>query len=202
MTVHQFFCILHLENPIIQEILHFFTYLEEVDLKIVFCWIPVHIGIKGNEKADEIAKEPINHRIYKIKTPYSDYRPRIANYVNSPFQAKWDVCDNNKIHEINETFLSSLKLYSNNRKEDIILTRLRIGHTRLTHKHYLTGDDRAECIPCDCSLKIKHILIECVDTADIREQYFNCPDLKTLFNSVAGDTILAVLSEVNLMNTF
>ena len=29
---------------------------------------------------------------------------------------------------------------------------------------------------------------------------FNCPDLKTLFNSVAGDTILAFLSEVNLMN--
>ena len=189
-----------LENPIIREILPIITYLEEVDSKIEFCWIPGHIGIKGNEKADEIAKEPINHKIYDIKTPYSDYRPRISNYVNSLFQAKWDVCDNNKLHEINETFLSSLKLYSNNRKEDVILTRLRIGHTRLTHKHYLTGDYRPECIPCDCSLTIKHILIECVDTAEIREQYFNCPDLKTLFNSVAGDTILAFLSEVNLMN--
>ena len=189
-----------LENPIIREIVPIITYLEEVDSKIEFCWIPGHIGIKGNEKADEIAKEPINHKIYDIKTPYSDYRPRISNYVNSLFQAKWDVCDNNKLHEINETFLSSLKLYSNNRKEDVILTRLRIGHTRLTHKHYLTGDYRPECIPCDCSLTIKHILIECVDTAEIREQYFNCPDLKTLFNSVAGDTILAFLSEVNLMN--
>ena len=57
--------------------------------------------------------------------------------------------DNNKLHEINETFLSSLKLYSNNRKEDVILTRLRIGDTRLTHKHYLTGDYRPECIPYD-----------------------------------------------------
>ena len=35
-----------------------------------------------------------------------------------------------------------------------------------------------------------HILMECVDTADIRKQYFNCPDLKTLINSVAGETIL------------
>ena len=33
------------------------------------------------------------------------------------------------------------------------------------------------------------MLIECIDTADIRKQYFNCTDLKTLFNSVAGDTI-------------
>ena len=34
---------------------------------------------------------------------------------------------------------------------------------------------------------VNHIL---VDTAEIREQYFNCTDLKTLFNNVAGNTIL------------
>ena len=49
---------------------------------------------------------------------------------------------------------------------------------------------------------LAHILIECVDTTDIRKQYFNCPDLKTLFYSVAGDTILAFLAEVNLINRF
>ena len=192
----------NLENPIIREIVQIITYLEEVGSKIEFCWIPGHVGIKGNEKADKIAKEHIVHNIYGIKTPYSDFRPCISNYVNSLFQAKWDVCNNNKLHEINGTFLSSLKIYSNNRKEDVILTRLRIGHTRLTQKHYLSSDDRPECIPCDCPLTIKHILLECVDTAEIREHYFNCPDLKTLFNSVAGDTILAFLSEVNLLNKF
>ena len=77
---------------------------------------------------------------------------------------------------------------------------MRIGHTRLTHRHYLANKDAPECIPCDRPLTVKHILIECIDTAETREQYFNCPDLKTLFNSVAGDTILAFLSEVNLLN--
>ena len=38
------------------------------------------------------------------------------------------------------------------------------------------------------------------DTAVIRKQYFNCTDLKTLFNSVAGDTILAFLADVNLVD--
>ena len=42
---------------------------------------------------------------------------------------------------------------------------------------------------------MKQILIEYVDTADIRKQYFNCPDRKTLFNSVAGYTILAFLQK-------
>ena len=118
------------------------------------------------------------------------------------FQAKWDICVGNKLHEINDTFLPTSKIYSDNRKEDVVLTRLRISHSRLTHRHYLANEDPPECIPCTSPLTIKHILIECVDTADIRKQYFNCPDLKTLFNSVAGDTILAFLAEVNLINRF
>ena len=89
-------------------------------------------------------------------------------------------------------------MYASDRKEDVILTRLKIGHTRLTHKHYLLNEEQPECIPCDCPLTVKHILIECIDTADIRKQFFNCPDLKTLFDSVAGNTILAYLSEINL----
>ena len=135
-----------------------------------------------------------------IKAPYSDFRTQICKYVESFFQTKWDACVINKLHEIKENFLSSLKIYSTYRKEDIILTRLRIGHTRLTHRHYLANEDVPECIPCDRPLTVKHILIECIDTAETREQYFNCPDLKKLFNSVAGDTILAFLSEVNLMH--
>ena len=190
----------NMENPIIRQIIHILSYLREVDSHIEFCWIPGHCGIKGNEKADKIAKDHIPHKIYEVKSPYSDFKPRISQYVNSLFQAKWDVCVGNKLHEINESFLPYLKMYSDNRKEDIILTRLRIGHSRLTHKHYLANEDPPECIPCNSSLTIKHVLIECVDTADIRKQFFNCPDLKTLFNSVAGDTILAFLAEVNLKN--
>ena len=119
------------------------------------------------------------------------------------FKQSGTFCVRNKLHEIIDTFLPSLKMYSDNRKEDIILTRLRIGHSRLTHKHYLPNEDPPpECSPCNTPLTIKHVLLECVDTADIRKQYFSCPDLKTLFNSVAGDTILAFLAEMNLKNKF
>ena len=69
-------------------------------------------------------------------------------------------------------------MYSDIRREDVILTRLRIGHSRLTHKHYLLGEDFPECIPCDCRLTIKHVLIECIDTADIRKQYLIVPILR------------------------
>ena len=35
---------------------------------------------------------------------------------------------------------------------------------------------------------------------DLRKQYSSSPDLKTLFNSVAGDTSLAFFAQVNLKN--
>ena len=101
----------NIEHPIIQEILHILTYLKEVGSQIEFCWIPSHIGIKGNEKADRIAKRVIDHKMYDIKVPFSDFKPRIYNYVNSVFQAKWNDCCRNKLHEVNDTFHPSLKIY-------------------------------------------------------------------------------------------
>ena len=160
------------------------------------------MGIKGNEQADQTARRIINHPVHDTKIPFSDFKPCISRYVNKLFQKKWDNCSTNKLHEINDTFHPSVKIYSNSRKEDVTLTRLRIGHSRLTHKHYLLNEDMQECIPCDRPLTVKHILVECVDTAEIREQYFNCTDLKTLFNSVAGDTILAFLADIHLVDKF
>ena len=66
---------------------------------------------------------------------------------------------------------------------------------------HLLNEEIPMCIACDCPLTIKHILVECADTVLTRQEYFNCHDLKTLFNSVAGDTILAYLSEINLIGS-
>ena len=88
----------NIEHPIIREIVHILTYLKGVGSQIEFCWIPSHIGIKGNEKADRIAKGVIDHKLYEIKLPFSDFKPRIFNYVNSLFQAKWNDCCRNQLH--------------------------------------------------------------------------------------------------------
>ena len=188
------------QHPVILEIIELLTYLNNVNTEVVFSWIPGHVGIHGNEKADRIAKQIIEGPIYEHKIPFTDCKPFIAKYVETLFQTHWNDCFNNKLHEIRDTFSTTIQIYSNKRKEDIILTRLRIGHTRLTHKHYLLNEDFPECIACDSPMTVKHILIECADTALTRELYFNCNDLKTLFNSVAGDTILSYLSEINLLS--
>ena len=106
----------NLHHPVIRDIIQILTYLDEVGSTIEFCWIPGHVGIKGNEQADRTARRIINHPVHDTKLPFSDFKPCISKYVNKLFQTKWDNCSTNKLHEINDTFLPSLKIYSKSRK--------------------------------------------------------------------------------------
>ena len=58
------------------------------------------------------------------------------------------------------------------RRDTVLLNRLHIGHTRLTHSFLLTGDNILECGTCQCPLTVKHILVECVDLKDVRNKHF------------------------------
>ncbi|CAD6216496.1 GSCOCG00011340001-RA-CDS, partial [Cotesia congregata] len=43
----------------------------------------------------------------------------------------------------------------------VVLSRLRIGHTKMTHSHIMTKEPSPQCQRCGEILTIKHILIEC-----------------------------------------
>ena len=85
-----------------------------------------------------------------------------------------------------------------------MLARAHIGHSYMTHSSYLLeGDPIPECIPCYCALTVlKHILIECVDFMEVRQKYFDVPDLKTLFKDVEPSQIFAFLKEIGLFKKF
>ena len=38
-------------------------------MEVVLTWVPSYVGIKGNEKADELAKQALNFNILDLKTP-------------------------------------------------------------------------------------------------------------------------------------
>ena len=51
---------------------------------IIYCWIPSHIGIYDNEKADKNAKESLNLNQTDFKIPFNNYEGRLINLRNSP----------------------------------------------------------------------------------------------------------------------
>ena len=82
------------------------------------------------------------------------------------------------------------------RHDAVILRRLRINHTRVTHKYLLSGNSQPLCDKCKCSLTVKHILLECCSLKNVREKYFTCSSLKELFENVDA-TIMDFIKEVN-----
>ena len=88
--------------------------------------------------------------------------------------------------------------YGHNRKKQVVLTRCRIGHSRLTHSYLLNCEERPEFIPCNSNYSINHVLIDCVDTADVQQTFYNVNIVYDLLTNVAGVTNFKFLKEINL----
>jgi hypothetical protein len=94
------------------------------------------------------------------------------------WQNSWNKKVNNKLFEIKPTLGKTCTSSMLTRRDEVVLCRARIGYTHLTHSYLLKGEDQPECIPCQCALTLKHILIDCVDFSVIRQNYFNVKSLK------------------------
>jgi len=112
------------------------------------------------------------------------------------WQAEWDGCSANKLHFI-KPHLGYCSVTHLPRRDTVILRRLCIGHTRVTHKYLLSGDSQPLCDKCKCSLTVKHILLECCSLNNVREKYFTCSSLTELFENVDATTIMDFIKEVN-----
>ena len=91
-------------------------------------------------------------------------------------------------------------IYRSLRREEVVLTRLRIGHTRLTHSYLLKREDRPFCVSCNEPFTVKHFLIDCIEFSHMRRQFFQTNDLRYLFENVTTDKILKFLKHINLFN--
>jgi len=55
-----------------------------------------------------------------------------------------------------------------NQQQEVILNRIRIGHTWLTHKHLMTKTNPESCLTCGETATVKHIICFCREYDDIR----------------------------------
>ena len=85
-----------------------------------------------------------------------------------------------------------------NRKEEVIIHRMHIGHTKLTHQYLLTGKEQPRCSHCQHLLSVKHILMDCKHLEQSRIKYFKLNSLKELFESTHPKKILEYLKDINL----
>ena len=136
------------DHTFIQDILKLFNDCLSVNKKVVLAWVPSHVGIKGNEKADELAKQALNFNVLDLKVPYTDFKVNVNSAFTQKWQAQWNACPDNKLFQINPTVGDFYVWKGLSRREEIVITRARIGHTYFTHSYLLKREDMRWCIPC------------------------------------------------------
>ena len=133
----------------------------------------------GNETADTLAREAaLDLPIAPLSLPRSDYKCYIRRLLRDAWQAEWHATVNNKLRAVLPT-IPPRYINPYPRLWMMKLTRLRIGHTRLTHEHLITGRPPPYCDDCIVPLTVEHILLECPSHQQHR-QLFGFPGPPTL----------------------
>jgi len=185
----------NLDSDLVQKFLKDYTILAKNGKNIILCWIPSHVGILGNEKADAAAKSALSLPVTRMKLSATGMYPRITKLIFDDRQEVWMCYAGNKLHAIRPNVGDYKQKTCLSRRDSVLLNRLRIGHTRLTHSYLLSGDDLPECDTCQCPLTVKHILIECVDLNDVRNEQFVASSIEDVFNNVEAQKIVDFIKE-------
>lgn len=126
-------------------------------LQIVLQWVPSHCGILGNEKADQMAKIGAKEKQPNDPVSLTESKTIIKSLFKTP-------ATRDSYHSLP-------------RKEQVIIFRLRTGHNRLNH--HLHRKMRLVPSPlCSCGeaeQTTTHILQECRDFRDLREEHWPRP---------------------------
>ena len=110
------------------------------------------------------------------------------------------ICDigNNKLHSVQPTLGCGSLSNRDRRREQLLLCRLRLGHTYTTHRYLLAGEDPPVCISCQENLTVEHILIHCAEYFHVRYQCFDVNNLGELFRTVSPNIIIQFIQRAGL----
>ena len=153
-----------------------------------------HIKVRGNERA--AAKSALDLTPDNFSILYTDLKLKINKFLDTKWQQHWNESTYNKLFQIQPTLGEWGPSFRKSRQEQVIISRLHIGHTRLTHS--FIQEQQPQCLTCQTPCTVKHIFIECWVFTLIRKQFFEVNSLIDLFENVKIADILFFLRETEL----
>jgi hypothetical protein len=166
-----------------------------------FIYSPSHIGIRGNDEADTLAKmaaadvdSPL--AVYNLMADFTGY---IKSKIWEKWQTAWNQVDNH-LHTIQPIVRKKI-LLPNDRKSQVVISRLRSGHTSLTHSWLLDKKTRPTCSFCQReAATVPHLLRDCPALVEQRGRYKL--DTNETYTKVFNDwpTLRNYLKEINCLS--
>lgn len=190
---------LHSPDPLVVEILEALKLSAEQGKTVIFMWIPSHCGITGNEEADAAAREATSTESVENIQLHYDVISHIKASCKNTWQSYWSTL-NNKLQLIEPT-IQFKRLPRLSRREEVVMRRLRIGHSNLTHRFLLDKQPSPMCTSCEEQMSVCHFLSSCRATELQRRQYLGDRDLQQIL-SLSGEETENVLKFLRVCNLF
>ena len=164
-------------QDLIYEILQSLFRIRHLGIIIHFLWIPAHTGVAGNEEVDSLAKQAIKFPEVDINIALSktEIKSIIAKEIRKKWQKEWDSGNKGRhLYKIQGTVGFERRNFGNRRK-DVIISRMRIGHCLLNQSMVRIGKHQTGY--CDkCSSEnmetVEHVLLKCEAYARERFKLF------------------------------
>ncbi|GFS77401.1 putative RNA-directed DNA polymerase from transposon X-element [Trichonephila clavipes] len=121
------------------------------------------------------------------------------HHIFKIWQESWSQQLDNKLHSVKPVIGAWPVMPM--RRTDVKLTRLRIGHTRLTHRHLLFGEHAPECPSCNVSYTVHHILIDCPVFNHHRITFFHTSilTLSDLVGEISHQNLFAFIKKIGFL---
>ena len=127
------------------------------------CWVPAHEGVQGNEHADKLAKDALQKEIaIPVSLGKGEGKAIIKKKGMEIWQTRWEEDQKGRrYHKLQKSIITKI-CTERNRREEIIITRLRLDHTGLNGTMFImVKSEVEECRGCGVKENVEHIILHC-----------------------------------------
>lgn len=136
-----------------------------INSQVTLVWVPSHIGIRGNETADRLAKTATDNQsiTYDIGFELQEAYRRVDAYIKKRWQEEWNAGKTGRhFHSIQPDVQEKQQRHFSSRSAEVLAHRLRLGRCLLNSYLYQMGKhDTGNCSLCGSPETIRHFVMEC-----------------------------------------
>ena len=188
-----------MDNHIVKNIWTNYNQLLRCNCEVILVWVPAHVGIEGNERADALAKDATGEEQNLPLTTMD------ANYLTSQFcRELWKIeYQSIKPDSFYKTFwpeaVKTQESTTLSRRYSRIFFRITTGHCGLNqHLHRIGKHENGLCELCGTEETMEHFILKCPRYENHRQTLLQAitrhgvePDLSKIFQNPYTHTLLA-----------